>query len=162
MTVTLSFPARGATNPDTRTGGREDAFRALADEINGLVAVNISAENIFGVNTQSSAVDIALTSVETTQNITFTTDSRDITLPAANGASSNMLYDGGRYVFNNAGFTNYEVKNNGGTAVMAVAANQTSELICVEDSTTNGSYLVNRYYDQNAALTQFATYYLAY
>lgn len=143
MTVTLQFPSRGAENPDTRaTNGREANFQALADEINGIVANNIQAENIFGVNSQSSAVNITLTALESHQIITMTAADRTVTLPQANATASNLVYDGAKVIFHNAGSEDFDINANGGTKVTTLLAKQKVMLVCESDTSAPGTWEV--------------------
>lgn len=162
MTISVSYPNRGDANPDTRADGRESIFDTIIDEVNGIVANNITAENLFGANTQSSPANITLTTLANLQLITFTSANRTLTLPAANGASSNLVHDGGNYIIRNAGNFSFDVNASSGTKITRILNGQTKLLVCRDDTTVDGLWDVYAGTDEATIHFLHAAYQLGY
>lgn len=139
MTLSITFPNRGDSNPDTRTGGREDILLDIQAEVNALSVGSAQGANIFGANVQSSAIDITLNSVAAFQNITMTTTGKSVTLPDCTAEAT--CYDGLYVFWYNAGSNAFAIKANGGADIVAsVLPGEYWITILEDDSTAAGTW----------------------
>lgn len=128
-------------------GGSQNAWGTLLNTIFGTIDSNIwsaSGGTTIGVNTASSAANITLTNpMNTVQNITLTTTSKKLILPAMN-ASASPVAGGPPFYINNAGSNAFQITANDGATniVTSLAASQTVAIQPLTNSTTNGTFAV--------------------
>ena len=102
-----------------------------------------SSGTTIGVNTASSASNITLTNpMNNVQNITLTTTSKKLILPAMNATASPVA--GGTIVVNNVGSNTFAVDAADGTTAVAasVAAGQSVTILVTSNATSNGAFTV--------------------
>lgn len=145
MTVTKNsnFLIRGRRNWWTGDGGLDELTDDIVQELNNLSSNGVTASSIWGVNTQSSATDITLSTLEVVQNITTTAAGLFVRLPSASGEGT--VYEGQTYTIINSGQNAFDIQDNGGTVIFSsLAAGGVLKLTCLDDSTAAGTWQADR------------------
>ena len=147
-TIATAFTqTRGQANWAKRSGGLEAVIEthrltlnSHAADIDTLVAGSITNNLAFSVNTQSSAVDAAVSTFADLQVLTMTAASKTYTLPAAT-----TTYEGQTIVvFNNGGTHSFDLDDNGGGLISAIPAGEFITIICEDNSDAAGTWRILR------------------
>jgi len=141
---TLTFPNRGAANPDKRTGGREEILQNLRDLIAALAVGSATADSFFDYSGNNSAANITLTDLAQVMEYYFTTSGRSLILPDCTAAAT--AFDGGIYYLKSPKTASYgyTVKDDGGNILCTVNPGEAVLLKLKDASTASGTWGVEK------------------